>query len=796
VAGLVAALSAAPADGGAFEVALTVPAPPGIGQELGEGKLTPLPVGKKLAAALYVDWQYRAARDALPLAETFHAHGWRATFFLAGAHDIKEFAPRLEALGHEVATNLLSGGIHAYRDEMFSYSPQDILNAIGPLRAELNAVLERPVIYQLVRGHSVPYRDRIRGLGVVGATHWYQHFVFHGRAGARESVLSMYAGRGKTPVAVERRLDEGVLEKALTGKKLAVILGDSGFKGDYASFLAKHSRRPECWYTTLGELASSLYLAQKARATGVRLEAGQARVSLALEEDVNPLFLRAPVRLDLSGKVLGISPEPLLSGPLEAKIAFSPPRIRLPGEAKMAVTLTNRGREKIAAESIAAGQPAGFRVAALPGAAKPLAPGQSLAIEAVVASDAAAGTHSFGFVPFPLRIRYSDGRATRTLLAAAELEVRPALRVDVYPHDGVPLGPKGSQTFQITVDNFRAGVGRGNWRNLRPRFEKFILPPEGAVEGRITFPSSDAFRVEPKELDLTLAAEGKQKVFHVTVTNAAPAKRPYILWPRILLAGDERPLLLPFGGTEVHHVAALGKPHLDDKGLLMHATWDKTGDLPHVDRARGRTEAYRGAMGYVSYGQGVVGRAALHKTTCLLDPWLNFNEAEGTMMFWLRDDPSQKKPLRANMAERLFAVGTQHPAPNVDTGQLSLRLHGQGFLLARMMTVGPVYHEVKAPFKKSDQWNHVALIWSCPKKLMQIIADGEVRGELKDDGKTWYPIPCRRWPEHYGDFMTPLSDDHGTYTSTMRDEFRLYNRPLTVEEIREHIERIRAQSKN
>jgi len=227
----------------------------------------------------------------------------------------------------------------------------------------------------------------------------------------------------------------------------------------------------------------------------------------------------------------------------------------------------------------------------------------------------------------------------------------------------------------------------------------------------------------------------------------------------------------------------------------MYASWDdKKLDLPHADRARGRKEAYRGAMGYITYGPGVLGQCALHKTTCLLDPHLNFNEAEGTMMFWLRNDPGQKRPFRPNMSERLFALVTQHPARNVDTGQLSLRLHGRGFLVGKMMTLGPTYHELRAPFKKTDEWTHVALTWSCPKRSMQIIVNGRVAKNLTDDGKTWHPIPCRHYPGTYGDFFVPISDDHGAYVSTMRDEFYLYNRPLSVKEIQAHIKHVKAKA--
>ena len=40
----------------------------------------------------------------------------------------------------------------------------------------------------------------------------------------------------------------------------------------------------------------------------------------------------------------------------------------------------------------------------------------------------------------------------------------------------------------------------------------------------------------------------------------------------------------------------------------------------------------------------------------------------------------------------------------------------------------------------------------------------------------------------------PISDDHGAYVSTMRDEFYLYNRPLSVKEIQEHIKEVEAKA--
>jgi len=66
--------------------------------------------------------------------------------------------------------------------------------------------------------------------------------------------------------------------------------------------------------------------------------------------------------------------------------------------------------------------------------------------------------------------------------------------------------------------------------------------------------------------------------------------------------------------------------------------------------------------------------------------------------------------------------------------------------------------------------------------------------ELTSENVKLAPLPARRRRHAYGDFMTPLSDDHNSYTSTMRDEFYIYNRPLNVEEIQEHIQQVKAKA--
>ena len=795
IASLLALLCLA-AGAGAFDVVVTAKAPPGAELTSENVKLAPLPAGKKLAVVLFVDWSYRSAATAVPLAEAFQQAGWRGTFFLAGAKDIKQYAPRLEALGQEVASNLFSGGISAYRDEMFSYSPQDIFNAIGPLKSELNAVLKQPVVTQLVRGHGVPYRDRLRQMNYLEATHWYTHYVFLGRGPQDEVSVGSYH-KGSIPIVRTDGPDDAAFQQAEEKKVGIAIIGQAWQLTDGTrSFLETHGGKKDYWYATLGELASTIYLQRKAKVSAVKVEGGEARVTLALPEDFNPLFLRAPISLDLAGTVVDVPAKELTGGPLEATLTLSPAQIRLPGRAALKVRLLNRGTEPISNISVNCRATAGFDVYInSPGDVARVLPGKPEDVDFQVAGNDKAGPHSFGFVPVSVRVGYTAGGAKRTLLAAAELEVRPGLSVDVYPYDGVGVAPKGSQTFMLTVNNIRAGPGRGNWRNLRPKFEKFILPPEGQTTGTITFPKSDAFKVDPEKIELTLDASGEQKVFHVTLTNTGASKAAYAMWPVIRLSGEKDPLLLLFGGTSVHYAEKLGTPALDDKGLLMYASWDKLdgGNSPGVDKARGMRTSYQGAMGPGRLGPGLLGQALLHNTVCLLDTFMNLNESEGTMMFWLRNDPSQKRAFPPRGQERLFAVETQHPARNVDTGLLYLGLTQSG-LQAKMMTIGPTYHEVRAPFKKTDDWSHVALTWSCPKKFMRIIVDGEVRGELTDDGKSWHAVPARRWPHAYGDFMTPLSDDHGTYTSTMRDEFYIYNRPLSVEEIQEHIKQVKAKA--
>lgn len=62
---------AGPALAGTFDLKLTVDVPPAVEPTAKNVKIAPLPAGKKLAVVLYVDWSYRSAPTALPLARSF-----------------------------------------------------------------------------------------------------------------------------------------------------------------------------------------------------------------------------------------------------------------------------------------------------------------------------------------------------------------------------------------------------------------------------------------------------------------------------------------------------------------------------------------------------------------------------------------------------------------------------------------------------------------------------------------------------------------------------------------------------
>jgi hypothetical protein len=117
-----------------------------------------------------------------------------------------------------------------------------------------------------------------------------------------------------------------------------------------------------------------------------------------------------------------------------------------------------------------------------------------------------------------------------------------------------------------------------------------------------------------------------------------------------------------------------------------------------------------------------------------------------------------------------------------------------GYVEAVLRCLGNVKYHVQAPFEWESQWRHVALLWDTEARRLEIYVDGRlVSGPLHRNGEpvpegdkaAWHSAP---WDGAYDHFcMMPALGGHNGWYSTDRDEFHIYNRPLTVKEIQENM---------
>ncbi|KKK87229.1 hypothetical protein LCGC14_2755330, partial [marine sediment metagenome] len=136
----------------------------------------------------------------------------------------------------------------------------------------------------------------------------------------------------------------------------------------------------------------------------------------------------------------------------------------------------------------------------------------------------------------------------------------------------------------------------------------------------------------------------------------------------------------------------------------------------------------------------------------------------------------------------VFVQGVQRNS--YASGGLDIRRYASwgdrgGYIEATYHCLGNRAYHVRAPYPRSmeTQWSHVAVTWSVKDRLLELFVDGKSAGKAKPGDTPWYAVP---W-DNAADWGHPLvvsTMDHGHWSGTMRDEFYIYNRPLTAEEIK------------
>ena len=94
------------------------------------------------------------------------------------------------------------------------------------------------------------------------------------------------------------------------------------------------------------------------------------------------------------------------------------------------------------------------------------------------------------------------------------------------------------------------------------------------------------------------------------------------------------------------------------------------------------------------------------------------------------------------------------------------------------------------PFNWTEEWRHVAFLWSVKEKRLELYLDGKLAAKADPGEREWHPSP---WDRGVGSGngwnMNLITSDHGAWTATCRDEVYIYNRVLAPEEIMGNRER-------
>jgi hypothetical protein len=187
----------------------------------------------------------------------------------------------------------------------------------------------------------------------------------------------------------------------------------------------------------------------------------------------------------------------------------------------------------------------------------------------------------------------------------------------------------------------------------------------------------------------------------------------------------------------------------------------------------------------------------------IYDPWRNIDFFEGTALFWLRQDPSVRNENtyvpdpaatagmgcgRSNQGETIFTAGMVQNVSSSNSGITLRRFRSwsdkDGYLQLTYQLLGRrVIVCQGGPFNWTEEWRHVALLWSVKDRRLELYLDGKLAAKADPGPEAeWYAAPWDRGRPS-GWALEVITSDHGNWCGTCRDELYLYNRALSAEEI-------------
>ena len=589
--------------------------------------------------------------------------------------------------------------------------------------------------------------------------------------------------------------------KAPDLKECSEVIGDFG----------KHEL---VWNASEAQIGANEYIQQKVHVLDAKTEGGAVVVTLGVEEDAFLPFLLTPLPFAMpkgvkvskaaidgvdcavienkDGVFVDVPVARALSDGFQMTVVPSAPDMTAPDEMPLAVTMKNTGDKPIAGAKLRWVGSIDFAVSGGDKEPFDLPAGGEKKFDAVAKTGRAA---RFGMTPFTAVIAADAGGAKRTFMSGFEVVVAPRLRVEIDPMQRIPLAKGRTQHFFVHIDNRKTTMG-GPPNTL-------ISHKAGPCKGTVSFDLPEGMTAIPAEQPFVLG-ENEAKTLIFQVRNDAWGDEIVYARPMVKFEGEKDALCVLHPGTTVTRSQAMldFKP-LDDKGLLVYASWDDQSKGASYDKACGSTRAGQSGSPCIYTNEGVKGWAVSARMGALCDSYKNIDYQQGTILFWMRKDPQVRNentyvpdPAETakvgssqwnNNGECIFGMNSSPQIADTSQSGITLRRYRSwkgkgGYLQATYEGMGRQIRFVQVPYEWTEEWRHVAVLWDTKAKRLEVYLDGKLAGKADAGKDDWYGAPWDKGRPS-GEIFSPISCDHGKWTGTQRDEFYTYNRPLTPEEI-------------
>ncbi len=614
----------------------------------------------------------------------------------------------------------------------------------------------------------------------------------------------------------------GTLRRVKAGQIVRFSLRD--FKApdleECAEVIGPFGKHALIWQGTEADLGANEYIRRKVHVREVKAVGGrECAITLGIEEDAFVPFLVTPLPLALPASVkvakatvAGIdcpvterAEATYVDVPLRAaltagcRMSVKPAAadMTVPDKLELALTLTNPSDKPVTGAKLRWVGNISFRVSGGPGAPFDLPPKGKKEIKAVAATGKGA---RFGITPFQAVVTATQDGEDRVFMEGFEVVVAPRLRVEVDPMQRIPMPPGRYQHFFVRIDN-KKSKSPGGPPNT------FISHKAGPCKGTVGFDLPKGMRAEPAQQPFDLAAN-QEKTLVFKIFNEAWDEEPGMVRPAIRFAGESRAVRVLFPGTTVVRSRKLldFKP-LDEKGLLVYASWDDRTKGANYDRACGSVRCGQSGSPCIYSNEGVKGWCLSARSAALADSFKNIDYQAGTICLWLRKDPMARnentyvpnpeatRKVGAsqwnNRGECIFGMNSFAQIAAAGQSGITLRRYRSwkgktGYLQATYQGMRRQIRCVQVPYEWSEQWRHVAVLWDMQARRLEIYLDGKLVGKAPPGEEEWHGAPWDRGRPS-GEMFSPISCDHGKWTATQRDEFYVYNRPLTPKEIVENM---------